>query len=152
MVEKARPAAAVTSAEDAILAAGLKVFYLFREAVGFTPGAGLPPDELELSAQSLSAALLDSFRFCSPPRLSLESAELPDRIPHRSGFRPSLLRTLNCLRNGQRLEVHGGLPPGSERPTLCGCLFSPRSPLCHLLCDGQQKLPVRFLGLAKVFH
>jgi hypothetical protein len=40
-----------------MLEAGLKAFFLLREAVGLTIGAGLPPQELELLAQSLWAAL-----------------------------------------------------------------------------------------------
>lgn len=57
MAEKLDPVPDVSSGDDPILAAGLKAFHLLREAVGFTLGAGLPPDELELLAQSLWAAL-----------------------------------------------------------------------------------------------
>ncbi len=57
MVEKLDPVPAVSSGDDCISVAGLKAFYLLREAVDLTLGAGLPPDELELLAQSLWAAL-----------------------------------------------------------------------------------------------
>lgn len=57
MAEKPEPTQAVSSGNDPMLAAGLKAFYLLREAVGLTVGAGLPPQELELLAQSQWAAL-----------------------------------------------------------------------------------------------
>lgn len=57
MVEKPEPAPAVSSGDDPMLAAGLKAYHLLREAVGLTVGAGLPPQELELLAQSQWAAL-----------------------------------------------------------------------------------------------
>jgi AcrR family transcriptional regulator len=57
MVEKPDLASAVSSDDDPILAAGLKAFDLLREAVGLTVGEGLRPQELELLAQSLWAAL-----------------------------------------------------------------------------------------------
>jgi len=55
MVEKPDPVHAIGG--DPMLAAGLNAFNLLREAVGLTVGAGLPPQELELTAQSLWAAL-----------------------------------------------------------------------------------------------
>jgi len=57
MAEKPDLAPAGGSGDDPVLAAGLKAFYLLREAVGLTIGAGLPPRELEFLAQSLWAAL-----------------------------------------------------------------------------------------------
>lgn len=57
MVEKPSSVAAVNGSEDPILAAGLKAFYLLREAVTFSFGARLKEGELELLAQSLWAAL-----------------------------------------------------------------------------------------------
>jgi AcrR family transcriptional regulator len=57
MIEKPDPAHAIGSGDDPILTAGLKAFYLLREAVGLTIGACLPPQELELLAQSLWASL-----------------------------------------------------------------------------------------------
>jgi AcrR family transcriptional regulator len=57
MVEKQGQVPTVSSGYDSILAAGLKSFYLLREAIGLTFGAGLPPHELEILAQSLWAAL-----------------------------------------------------------------------------------------------
>jgi AcrR family transcriptional regulator len=57
MVEKPELASAASSGDDPILEAGLKAFYLLREAVGLTIGAGQRPQELELLAQSLWAAL-----------------------------------------------------------------------------------------------
>ena len=57
MVEKPDLALAVGSGDDPMLEAGLKAFYLLREAVSFTVGAGLPQQELELLAQSHWAAL-----------------------------------------------------------------------------------------------
>jgi AcrR family transcriptional regulator len=57
MVEKPDLVPAVSSGDDPILSAGLKAFSLLREAVGLTVGAGLPPQELELLAQSQWAAL-----------------------------------------------------------------------------------------------
>ncbi len=57
MVEKPSQVATVNGSEDPILAAGLKAFYLLREAVYFSFGARLKTGELELLAQSLWAAL-----------------------------------------------------------------------------------------------
>jgi AcrR family transcriptional regulator len=57
MAEKPDPVSTVSSSGDSILAAGLKSFYILREAVGLTLGAGLSPQELELLAQSLWTAL-----------------------------------------------------------------------------------------------
>jgi AcrR family transcriptional regulator len=57
MVEKPEPGSAGVSGDDPTLIAGLKAFYLLREAVGLTVGASLPPQELELLAQSHWAAL-----------------------------------------------------------------------------------------------
>lgn len=57
MVEKPSSMAAANGSEDPILAAGLKAFYLLREAVDFSFGARLKADELEFLAQSLWTAL-----------------------------------------------------------------------------------------------
>lgn len=57
MVEKPEMVSTVESGDDPVLKAGLKAFNLLREAVGLTVGTGLPPQELELMAQSLWAAL-----------------------------------------------------------------------------------------------
>jgi AcrR family transcriptional regulator len=57
MDERPDLAPAVGSGDDPMLEVGLKAFYLLREAVGLTIGAGLPPQELELLAQSQWAAL-----------------------------------------------------------------------------------------------
>ena len=57
MVEKSEPVAAASSSGESILEASSKSFHVLREALGFTLGAGLPPHELELLAQSLWAAL-----------------------------------------------------------------------------------------------
>jgi AcrR family transcriptional regulator len=57
VAEKQDLAPAFNSGDDPILAAGLRAFHLLREAVGITLGEGLPPEEIELLAQSLWAAL-----------------------------------------------------------------------------------------------
>lgn len=57
MVEKPGLVPTVRSGGDPMLEAGLKAFYLLREAVSLTIGAGLPSQELELLAQSQWAAL-----------------------------------------------------------------------------------------------
>ena len=57
MVEKPDLVTTATGSDDPILAAGLKAFSLLREAIGFVRGVGLSPDELELLAQSMWAAL-----------------------------------------------------------------------------------------------
>jgi AcrR family transcriptional regulator len=57
MVEKPDLVPAVSGGDDPVLSAGLKAFYLLREAVRLTVGKDLPPQELELLAQSLWAAL-----------------------------------------------------------------------------------------------
>jgi hypothetical protein len=57
MVEKPDLVPAVSGGDDSVLSSGLKAFYLLREAVRLTVGKDLPPQELELLAQSLWAAL-----------------------------------------------------------------------------------------------
>jgi len=57
MVEKGDPVTAVGSSGDTVMEAGSKSYNVLREALGITLGAGLPPEELGLLAQSLWAAL-----------------------------------------------------------------------------------------------
>ena len=57
MVEKPDPVSAASSSGDSVLAVSLKSFHVLREALRLTLGAGLPPQELELLAQSVWAAL-----------------------------------------------------------------------------------------------
>lgn len=57
MVEKGDPAGAIGSSGESVLKASLRSFHVLREALHLTLGTGLPPDDLDLLAQSLWAAL-----------------------------------------------------------------------------------------------
>lgn len=57
MVEKSDPNAAVSAAGDSVLEASLRSIEVLREALRYTKGAALPPDQLELLAQSVWSGL-----------------------------------------------------------------------------------------------